>query len=88
MDLAVNVILIMLFGTGAALFYVGSLIVVVTSFGKQQYAFGALSLLLPPLSVVYCLVHRQDGKYASRYLLGGAVIMIIAYIVAVFFHKL
>lgn len=87
MDLAVNVILIMLFGTGAALFYVGSLIVVVTAFGKKQYAFGAITLLLPPISVVYCIVHKKEGKYASKFLLGGAVMMLCSYILAISFHQ-
>ena len=37
MELAANVILIILIGIGAALFFVGSLIVVVTAFGHKQY---------------------------------------------------
>ncbi|MBF7074563.1 hypothetical protein ISG33_14250 [Glaciecola sp. MH2013] len=88
MDLALNVILIMLFGIGAAMFYVGSLIAVVTAFGKKQYAFGAITLLLPPFAVIYCLVYKQSANYPARFLLGGTLMMALAYILAISFHRL
>lgn len=86
MELAVNVILIMLTGVGIALFYVGSLIVVVTAFGHKQYAYGVLSLLFFPISIAYCLQYRDNGAYASKFLISGAIIVLFAFVLAKLFY--
>ncbi|MFB0912661.1 MAG: hypothetical protein QMA97_05740 [Glaciecola sp.] len=88
MELAVNVIIIILVGTGAALFFVGSLIVVVTAFGHKQYAYGVLSLLFFPLSIAYCLQYRKKGAYASKFLIGGALLVAVTFGLANLFYKI
>jgi hypothetical protein len=85
-ELAANVILIMLIGTGAALFFVGSLIVAVTAFGHKQYAYGVLSLLFFPLSIAYCVQYREKGAYASKFLIGGALLVVVCYGLANLFY--
>lgn len=87
MELAVNVIIIILIGIGAALFYVGSLIVVVTAFGHKKYAYGVLSLLLFPLSIAYCLQYRKEGAYASKYLISGTLLVAVTYGLAILFYQ-
>lgn len=88
MELAVNVIIIILVGIGAALFFVGSLIVVVTAFGHKQYAYGVLSLLFFPLSIAYCLQYRKEGAYASKFLISGALLVAVTFGLANLFYKL
>nr|WP_297348814.1 hypothetical protein [uncultured Glaciecola sp.] len=88
MELAVNVIIIILIGIGAALFFVGSLIVVVTAFGHKQYAYGVLSLLFFPLSVAYCLQYRKEGAYASKFLISGTLLVAMTFGLANLFYKL
>lgn len=88
MELAVNVIIIILVGIGAALFFVGSLIVVVTAFGHKQYAYGVLSLLFFPLSIAYCLQYRKEGAYASKFLISGAFLVAVTFGLANLFYKL
>jgi len=85
-ELAANVILIMLIGTGAALFFVGSLIVVVTAFGHKQYAYGVLSLLFFPLSIAYCVQYREKGAYASKFLISGVLLVAVSYGFAQLFY--
>jgi|TARA_B110000503_G_C7062227_1_gene377176 hypothetical protein len=87
-ELAVNVIIIILVGIGAALFFVGSLIVVVTAFGHKQYAYGVLSLLFFPLSIAYCLQYRKEGAYASKFLISGAFLVAVTFGLANLFYKL
>ncbi|MFT6087344.1 MAG: hypothetical protein ACI9UD_002433 [Glaciecola sp.] len=87
MELAVNVIIIILVGIGAALFFVGSLIVVVTAFGHKQYAYGVLSLLFFPLSIAYCLQYRKEGAYASKFLISGALLVAVTFGLANLFYK-
>lgn len=87
MELAANVILIILIGIGAALFFVGSLIVVVTAFGHKQYAYGVLSLLFFPLSIAYCVQYREKGAYASKFLISGVLLVALAYGLAILFYK-
>jgi len=87
-ELAVNVIIIILVGIGAALFFVGSLIVVVTAFGHKQYAYGVLSLLFFPLSIAYCLQYRKEGAYASKFLISGALLVAVTFGLANLFYKL
>jgi hypothetical protein len=86
-ELAVNVIIIILVGIGAALFFVGSLIVVVTAFGHKQYAYGVLSLLFFPLSIAYCLQYRKEGAYASKFLISGALLVAVTFGLANLFYK-
>lgn len=88
MELAVNVIIIILIGIGAALFFVGSLIVVITAFGHKQYAYGVLSLLFFPLSVAYCLQYRKEGAYASKFLISGTLLVAMTFGLANLFYKL
>jgi hypothetical protein len=88
MELALNVIIIILIGIGAALFFVGSLIVVVTAFGHKQYTYGVLSLLFFPLSVAYCLQYRKEGAYASKFLISGALLVAVTFGLANLFYKL
>lgn len=88
MELAVNVIIIILVGIGAALFFVGSLIVVVTAFGHKQYAYGVLSLIFFPLSIAYCLQYRKEGAYASKFLISGAFLVAVTFGLANLFYKL
>lgn len=88
MELAVNVIIIILVGIGTALFFVGSLIVVVTAFGHKQYAYGILSLLFFPLSIAYCLQYRKEGAYASKFLISGAFLVAVTFGLANLFYKL
>lgn len=88
MELAVNVIIIILVGIGTALFFVGSLIVVVTAFGHKQYAYGVLSLLFFPLSIAYCLQYRKEGAYASKFLISGAFLVAVTFGLANLFYKL
>ncbi len=87
MELAANVILIILIGTGAALFFVGSLIVVVTAFGHKQYVYGVLSLLFFPLSIAYCVQYREKGAYASKFLISGVLLVAVSYGLANLFYK-
>jgi hypothetical protein len=87
MELAVNVIMIILAGIGAALFYVGSLIAAVTAFRHKQYAYGALSLLIFPVSIAYCLHYRDKGAYAAKLLLSGALLVLISLGLAVLFYS-
>jgi len=87
-ELAVNVIIIILVGIGAALFFVGSLIVVVTAFGHKQYAYGVLSLIFFPLSIAYCLQYRKEGAYASKFLISGAFLVAVTFGLANLFYKL
>ncbi|MFT6805363.1 MAG: hypothetical protein ACJAWT_000760 [Glaciecola sp.] len=87
MELAVNVIIIILVGIGAALFFVGSLIVVVTAFGHKQYAYGVLSLLFFPLSIAYCLQYRKEGAYASKFLISGALLVAVTFGLANLFYQ-
>ncbi len=87
MELAVNVIIIILVGIGAALFFVGSLIVVVTAFGHKQYAYGVLSLVFFPLSIAYCLQYRKEGAYASKFLISGALLVAVTFGLANLFYK-
>jgi hypothetical protein len=86
-ELAVNVIIIILVGIGAALFFVGSLIVVVTAFGHKQYAYGVLSLVFFPLSIAYCLQYRKEGAYASKFLISGALLVAVTFGLANLFYK-
>ena len=86
MELAANVIMIMLVGIGAALFVVGSLIVAVTAFGNKHYIYGALALLFFPLSIAYCLQYREQGAYASKYLISGSLVIAIAFGLANLFY--
>jgi hypothetical protein len=86
-ELVVNVIIIILVGVGAALFFVGSLIVVVTAFGHKKYAYGVLSLLFFPLSIAYCLQYRKDGAYASKFLISGALLVAATFGLANLFYK-
>jgi hypothetical protein len=86
-ELAVNVIIIILVGIGAALFFVGSLIVVVTAFGHKQYAYGVLSLLFFPLSIAYCLQYRKEGAYASKFLISGALLVAVTFGLANLFYQ-
>jgi hypothetical protein len=88
MELAVNVIMIMFAGIGAALFYVGSLIAAVTAFRHKQYVYGALSLLFFPVSIAYCLQYTNKGTYAAKFLLGGALLMLIAFGLAKLFYTI
>jgi len=86
-ELAANVILIILIGIGAALFFVGSLIVVVTAFGHKQYAYGVLALLFFPLSIAYCLQYREKGAYAAKFLISGVLLIAASYALATLFYK-
>jgi magnesium-transporting ATPase (P-type) len=86
-ELAVNVIMIIMAGLGAAVFFVGSLIVVVTAFGNKQYAYGVLSLLFFPISIAYCLQHRKEGAYASKYLISGALLVAVTFGLANLFYQ-
>lgn len=86
-ELAANVIMIIIIGCGAALFYVGSLIVVVTAFGNKKYAYGVLSLLFFPLSIAYCLQYRKEGAYASKYLISGALLVVVTFGLANLFYQ-
>lgn len=87
MELAATVILIILIGTGAALFFVGSLVVVVTAFGHKQYVYGVLSLLFFPFSIAYCVQHREKGAYASKFLISGLLLVAVSYGLATLFYK-
>lgn len=88
MELTVNVILIILVGCGAALFFVGSLIAAVTALRHKQYVYGALTLIFFPISIAYCLQYRSKAAYPAKLLLTGAFLALISFALAKLFYTI
>ncbi len=85
MDVATVVIITILGGIGATLCFVGALFTIVTAFGNKQYVWGIASILLLPVTILYCALHWSRATYAARLLYSGCAMLILCLIPSVLF---
>ncbi|MDH5206701.1 MAG: hypothetical protein OEY75_12445 [Hylemonella sp.] len=70
-------ILVLIAAVGAAIFFVGLLVAVVTTAGLDK-RWGFASMLLPPLAIVFCLRHPKQTRYALKLLAAGVALVLLA----------
>ena len=73
------VIVVLLIGTGIALFFVGSLISALTAIGNKQHVFGFATLLFLPLSLIYSALNWKIASYSGKLVYSGFAICLAGY---------
>ena len=79
-------ITVIVVGIGITLFFVGSLIAVLTALGNKQYVFGIATLLFFPLSLIYCALNWSKAAYPGKMVYGGAALCLLSYIALIIFQ--
>ncbi len=69
--------------TGAAIFFVGNLFALITTFGLNKKV-GIASLFVPFLPAVFCLAHRDKASYPLRLMTIGFALISCAMIIYVY----
>ena len=83
---SIVLVCLIIFGAlGASLFFIGWLFAFLTALGNKRYAFGVLSVLLPPVALVYCAVHWQHAAHAGKMLYAGTAILLILLTILYYF---
>lgn len=66
--------------TGAAIFFVGNLFTLVTTFGIDK-RMGVASVFIPFLSILFCLEHRERAAYPLKLVGVGLALICCALII-------
>lgn len=67
------IILTIVGGLGAAVFFVGWLFSGLIALGNKQYIFGICNFLFAPVSIVYCILNYDLAKDAAKLVIPGAI---------------
>lgn len=75
------IIVVLLLGMGAALFFVGSLMSALVAIGNKQYVFGFATFFFIPLSLIYCVLNWKIASYSGKLVYSGFSICIVSYLI-------
>ena len=77
-----SIFLLLLFGTGKALFLYGHLVSLVYAFG-DSIKWGLGVLLLPFFNYYYCYRHWEKAYYPGKFLIWGTILFLAPYVVGI-----
>lgn len=78
MNMYVVIAVTVLVGVGLSLLFFGALLSIASAFGHKRMLWGAMCVLVLPLTLVYVIRYWSETAYSRQYLLPGAVLTIIA----------
>lgn len=79
MDTFFIVLGVLILSVGLALWFVGSLVALLTALGNKQWAWGIGMLCFLPSSIAYCWIQRDVTDWPRKLVsIGGAMVLSVA----------
>ncbi len=66
---------------GLMLFAVGSIFTAITALGKRNKLWGWCTLLVWPISLIYCAKYWKETAYSAKMVYSGAILLCITFII-------
>ncbi len=73
-------------GIGLTVLFFSALMAIAHAFGNKRLAWGIVSILLLPISALYCFIYWKETSYPRKYLFVGLGLMLLTFIAYLFLY--